>query len=200
MAKSKYDFFRTGQIGIVTLAIGMVPMILMMLLAGWQLSDNELDATLQGTINKNQKGLQSVVGLYHIARFSDVRESLREMSFTDKPSWNNFDDASEDDYEEFFNEYETLNQSVETVVNLDASQYDDTPSVEKYDLHVYYPDSENFYSRNEEVWLGKAGRWYIASPKSDHIALRFNIGGNVAQTYSGGQASGSTPPTHGAAP
>jgi len=205
MVRNSINFFlskeQVGQIGIVTLALGIVPMVLMMILAGWQLSDAELDSSLRGTINSNQKGLQSTVALYHVVRSATVRESLREITHEEKPSGGLGDFTSSDpgDYEDFFDNWGDFEDRVESVVNLDDSEYDTTASVDKYDVHVYYPDGPNFAERNEDTWQNTAGRWSVASPKSDHILLRFNLGGSVAQSYSGSTGAG-TGGTYGRAP
>ena len=153
----------TGQIGIVTLALGMVPMVLMMILAGYHLSDAELDASLTANLNSNVKGFQSQIMLNHLMdTYNDgkyIRGYIRELPYSD---------SRESDIDHI---NQTLRDQLEG-------------KVEKYELRIHYPDHSNvvlengYTSTNDKAWTS------VASPSSGGDAtVILEIDGWVAQTY-----------------
>lgn len=149
-----------GQIGIVTLAIGMVPMVLMMILAGYQLSDTELDASLTASLNSNQKGFQAQIMLNQILSTEETRENIRELPYASSRS------DKEDEIESVVNTYMEGN-------------------VDEWDFHVYYPEADDFYVRTSQQAMGTdtRGKATLASPEGDVIFITLNIDGSVAQAY-----------------
>lgn len=152
-----------GQIGIVALAIGMVPMVLMMLLAGYQLSDSELDASLTASLNSNQKGFQAQIMLNQILASDNTRDKIRTLPYTSSRS------SQEDEIESVVNEYLEGN-------------------MDEYDFHVYYPESDDFYVRTSQEAMGRStrGKATIASPEGDMIFVTLNIDGTIAQPFNSG--------------
>lgn len=151
-----------GQIGIVTLAIGMVPMVLMMILAGYQLSDSELDASLTASLNSNQKGFQAQIMLNQILSTEDTRETIRELPYASSRS------DKEDEIESVVNTYMEGN-------------------VDEWDFHIYYPETDDFWVRTSQQAMGTdtRGKATLASPEGDVIFITLNIDGSVAQAYTG---------------
>ncbi len=156
-----------GQIGIVTLAIGMVPMVLMMILAGYWLQDSQLDAGLNAKLNSNQKGFQAQIMLNQILDTNGTRSDIRQLPYADSRS-------------------DKLDE-IEGVVESYLEGNYPNQAVEEYDFHINYPESDDVEIKTEEVWLGSDhARADVASPEGQAVYVTLNIDGEVAQAYSPG--------------
>ncbi len=159
-----------GQIGIAALAVGMVPMILMMLLAGYWLQDSQLDAGLNAELNKNQKGFQAQIMLNQILESNLTRSEIRELPYADSRS------DKEDE----------IRTVVRRYMPIGGDNFE-------YDFHINYPDHDDYNVSSSQVWMGSDhARANIASPEGDTVYVTLNIDGSVAQAY---EPSGSTTPS-----
>lgn len=152
-----------GQIGIVALALGMVPMILLMLLAGQQLSGSELQASLTAKLDSDQKGFQAQVMLYQILESNSTRSHITEYPYADD---GDFD----------------LTQSEKRQKIEDAVKNVLDGKVEEYDFKIRYPDDENINVSNAQVIMGVEDRADFTLPSPDGtIFVDLNIDGEVSR-------------------
>lgn len=159
-----------GQIGIVALAIGMVPMVLMMLLAGYQLSDAGLDSSLTAKLDSDQSAFQAEVILYQIMEANSTRYNIRTAPYQDE-------DTEEERKDE-------VRATAEEVLK----------EVEEYDFEVHYPNGDTIEvdEGSAKLYDNKRAYTYVASPEGDPITVQLEIEGTVAQVYHDYQTTRST--------
>lgn len=159
----KYRENYSGQIGIVALAIGMVPMILIMLLAGYQLNGADLEASLNAKLDSDQKGFQAQVILYQIIESNSTREHIIEYPYAHNGGFD-------------LNQSEKREKIEETVNELLEGK------VEEYDFKIRYPNHENLNMSNSQVIMGAQDRGTFTLPSPDGtIFVDLNIDGTVSR-------------------
>lgn len=153
----------SGQIGIAALAIGMVPMVLIMLLAGQQLNGAELEASLTAKLDSDQKGFQAQVILYQILESNSTRRHIIEYPYADNDDFDLNQSEKRDKIEE------TVNEVLEG-------------KVEEYDFKIRYPNHENLNISNSQVIMGvqDRGSFTLPSPEGT-IFVDLNIEGTVSR-------------------
>lgn len=164
---------KKGEVDLITLVVGIVPMILFIILSAYILVENPVQTDLGTQINFEEARFESTMALSHVLVFNDTLERINNYSeFPDNP--NNVESIIESD---IYNSttYLVNAYGIRDVVHnseQDTDYNERNPFARRFMVNVTMPEEDNISVSTPNTYGAfLSAEANIASPKPDPITI-----------------------------
>lgn len=169
---------KKGEADLITLVIGMIPMILFIVLSGYILVENPVKTDLSTQIQFEEARFESMMALNHILVYNDTLERINNYSEFPADS-NNVRNVIEQDIDESTSYLSDAlvrpnprSQRTNRRTNPRSQQETSTDSGRKFSVNITMPEEDKISVNSSSILGGVvSSEANIASPKTDPIKL-----------------------------